>query len=255
MRKRVLIIEDVPVARKNLCSILELQDFEVKGAATAAEALDFVQRVTFHVVSIDISLDVNDSTNTDGQKVLAEVARLAEGTRALIVSQSRDQHLTIEAYERYGLARYLLKSQVSLDDFAAAVAKEASVATLRIFRDFTHVFDALLFQLEPVWADSALSAVRIKGGLHTLRTGVEGAVNPLAPIRPHRNAEERARIDSANAKITFRFWSKARGLPMRCVIASPSTANVAGGEERHPFGGVEAVVTVDSTAERTDYLE
>ena len=256
MRKRILIVEDVPRVRENLCSILELQGFEVKVAATAEAALDLVHSVTFHVACIDIALDVNDGTNTDGQRVLAEVARLAEGTRALIVSANRDHHLAVEAYERYALARFLSKGQFSIDEFAAAVVKESSVATLRVFGDFTDVFDALIFQLnEDVWANAALRAVRVKGGMHTLRTGVEGAVRDLAPIRPHRDADERARIDAANATISFRFWSKSRGLPIRCVIGPPSTAGIADGEERHAFGGVEAVVTADPSAARADYLE
>jgi ActR/RegA family two-component response regulator len=256
MNKRVLIVEDRPRVRENLCGILELKGFEVKGAATAQEAIDLIHDVTFHVVCIDLSLDDDDPTNTDGQKVLAEVARLAEGSRALIVSGMQYHHVTVEAFERYGLARYLLKGQFSNDDFAAAVAKEAAVATLGLFGDFTSAFDALIFQLsERVWTDAALRAVRIKGGMHTLRTGVEGAVHHLAPIRPHRDTDERARIDAANATISFRFWSKARGLPLRCVIGSPSTAKIADGEERHAFGGVEAVVTVDPSATRADYLE
>jgi ActR/RegA family two-component response regulator len=256
MRKRVLIVEDIPLVRKNLCSILELQDFEVKVAASAEEALNLVHCVTFHVICIDIALDDNDPTNTDGQKVLAEVARLAEGTRALIVSGNRDQHLAIEAYERYGLARYLLKGQFSIDDFAAAVAKEASVAALGVFGHFASAFDALVFELdEPFWVDSAMRAIPIKGGMYTLRRSIEGLVNRLAPIRPHRDANERARIDATNATISFRFWSKARGVAIRCLICRTGTTDIAAGEERHAFGGVEAVVTVDLAAARTDYLE
>lgn len=256
MRKRVLIVEDVRHVRENLCRILELQDFEVKGAATADEALDLIHRITFHVVSIDLSLDENNPTNTDGQKVLAEVARLAEGTRALILSGGRDHHVTVQAYERYGLARYLVKGQLAIDDFAPAIAKEVSVATLRLFGDFTDAFDALLFQLsEPLWVDSALRAVRISGGMYTLRAGVERAVGHLAPIRPHRDKDERARIDATNATISFRFWSKARGQALRCVIRHPDTTNMTAVEERHVFGGVEAIVTVDSAAARADYLE
>ncbi|SRR5216684_3985319 len=256
MHKRVLIVEDIPLVRKNLCSILELQNFEVRVAATAEEALDLVHRVTFHVVCIDVALDDNDPTNTDGQKVLAEVARLAEGTRALIVSGNKDHHLTVEAYERYGLARYLLKGQFSIDDFAKAVAKETAVAALRVFGHFTSAFDVLLFELdEPFWVDSALRAVPIKGGLYTLRTSLEGLVKHLAPIRPHRDADERARIDANNAMISFRFWSKARGLAIRCVIRPLSTTDITAGGERHAFGGVEAIVTEDPAAARADYLE
>jgi ActR/RegA family two-component response regulator len=256
MRKRVLIVEDDPEVRKNLCDILELRDFEVTGIATAEKAIDLVHRVTFHVVSIDIGLDDDDMTNTDGQKVLAEVARLAEGTRALIVSGNRDQHLTIEAYERYGIARFLLKGQYTLKDFAAAVAKEASVAALRVFGHFASAFDALVFELdEPFWVDSAMRAIPIKGGMYTLRRSIEGLVNPLAPIRPHRDPRERALIDTINATISFRFWSKARGVAIRCLICRAGSKDIAAGEDRHAFGGVEAVVTVDPAAARTDYLE
>lgn len=255
MRKRVLIVEDRPRVRENLCQILEARGYEVQGAATAEAALDAIHRIAFHVVCIDLSLDDDDPTNTDGQKVLAEVARLAEGTRALIVSGMQYHHVTVEAFERYGLARYLLKGQFSNDDFAAAVGKEATAASLRVFGQIASSFDALLYQLdEPFWTDAALRAVHIKGGLYTLRTGIEGIINHLAPIRPHREGEERARVDPVNAMIVFRFWSKARGKPIRCAVQAPG-GEILGGEERYSFGGAEAVVTVDPAGQRADYLD
>jgi DNA-binding NarL/FixJ family response regulator len=111
---RVLIVDDHPMVRDGLRSMLMGESIDVVGeAGTGAEALDLVETVAPDLVLLDLGLP-----DMDGLTVLA---RLKEMSRAavLVVSMHAEPALVRRAVQA-GAAGYVLKG-VSRREFLAAI--------------------------------------------------------------------------------------------------------------------------------------
>jgi DNA-binding NarL/FixJ family response regulator len=111
---RVLIVDDHPMVRDGLRSMLTGESIDVVGeAGTGAEALDLVETVAPDLVLLDLGLP-----DMDGLTVLA---RLKEMSRAavLVVSMHAEPALVRRAVQA-GAAGYVLKG-VSRREFLAAI--------------------------------------------------------------------------------------------------------------------------------------
>jgi signal transduction histidine kinase/FixJ family two-component response regulator len=100
---RVLVIEDDPDARSNLCDILELDEHEVEVAGTVAEVLRRTDWRDIHVVILDRRLP--DGTADD---LLPALKERAPDAAVLVVTGFADVEGAITALRR-GASDYLLK--------------------------------------------------------------------------------------------------------------------------------------------------
>ncbi|MFO0910684.1 MAG: PAS domain S-box protein [Isosphaeraceae bacterium] len=142
---KVLVIEDEQDARENLRDILELDDFPVVTAATAAEALAREDWGELAAVILDRRLP-----DGDAQDLLPRLKLLAPDAAVIIVTGYSDLEGAIEAL-RLGAADYILKPinadslrlRVSrvVEQRQLAKAKERSDA---IFRDLVEVSEVMI---------------------------------------------------------------------------------------------------------------
>src|SRR6516165_7247379 len=100
---RVLVVDDDPDTRANLCDILELDDYAVETAGTAAEALDRNDWPDLSAVLLDRRLP--DGT---AEELLPQLRRLAPDAAIMIVTGYADLQGAIAAL-RQGAADYILK--------------------------------------------------------------------------------------------------------------------------------------------------
>jgi DNA-binding NarL/FixJ family response regulator len=101
---RVLIVDDHPMVREGLRSILSDDGFEIVGeAATAAGAVHEVERSSPDVVLLDIEMP-----DTDGLTVLAEIKARAPKSSVLVVTMHDETRLVRHAIEA-GADGYVLK--------------------------------------------------------------------------------------------------------------------------------------------------
>ena len=114
---KAIIIEDEPIARKNLCRLLErnFPDIEVVGYATSVdEAVDLIRRQPSDIIFMDVLL--SDGTCFD---IFVQV----DVTCAVVMTTAYDQYV-MQAFE-HGSVDYLLKP-VDLPDLRRAVARSMS---------------------------------------------------------------------------------------------------------------------------------
>jgi DNA-binding NarL/FixJ family response regulator len=121
---RVLLVDDHQLVRDGLHSRLgETPGIEVVGeAGTGAEALALAARLQPDLVLLDIGLP-----DMSGLDVAAQLAEVAPGTRALMLSMYDNREYVLSAL-RAGAAGYVLKDAASKEIIAAirAVAAGAS---------------------------------------------------------------------------------------------------------------------------------
>ena len=178
---RVVIVDDHPMVREGLRTMLDDEGIEVVGeAGTTAEALREARRATPDVLLLDVEL-----ADGDGLATLPELKRTAPGASVLIVTMHAERALVRRAIEM-GAAGYVLKG----------VGRRELLSAVRAVRAGESVMDpALLRELaNPGEPDSAptpgetLSPVE----LDVLRAIADGLTN--------RQIAERMRWSVATAK-------------------------------------------------------
>ena len=101
---RVLVVDDHPMVRAGLCSMLSGDEVEVVAeAGTGAEALERAAAVDPELVLLDVQLP-----DMDGLTALAQIKARAPRTAVLMVSMHDDPALVRRAVEA-GAAGYVLK--------------------------------------------------------------------------------------------------------------------------------------------------
>lgn len=108
-RKSILIVDDHPLVRKGIRSLLEHEaDFEVAGeASNRGEVLDILRRKLPHLILLDISLQ-----GSDGIEVTKAIRSEFDHVPVLIVSM-HDETLYAERALRAGANGYIMKHEMA----------------------------------------------------------------------------------------------------------------------------------------------
>lgn len=111
---RVLVVDDNPVVRRGLDSLLEtMDDIDVVGeAGTGQEAVERTTVLTPDVVLLDVQMPVMDG--------VAAAARISSEARVLMLTYAEDPD-TITAAIRAGASGYLVHGRFEPDELAEAV--------------------------------------------------------------------------------------------------------------------------------------
>jgi PAS domain S-box-containing protein len=146
----VLVVDDDPHTRTNLCDLLEKDGFRVTTVATGAEALRFAPGKPWGAIILDRLLP--DGT---AQELLPRLQALAPQAAKLIVTGFSDLHGVIEAL-RQGAADFILKpiNPEVLRASLARVVERQRLATAKersetAFRTLVEAAPCLIFILRP----------------------------------------------------------------------------------------------------------
>ena len=129
---RIVIVDDHPMVREGLRTMLDDDGIEVVGeAGTTAEAIREARRVTPDVLLLDVELP-----DGDGLATLPELKRVAPGVSVLIVTMHAERALVRRAIE-LGAAGYVLKGVGRRELLSAVRAIRAgeSVVDRTLLRD------------------------------------------------------------------------------------------------------------------------
>ena len=106
MSERILVVDDHPLTRDALASLLTQGGFDVVGeAADGAEALTLARELQPHLVLLDLSMP-----GLDGLAVLPRLRAAAPGCEVVVLTASGTEENLLAAI-RAGAAGYLLKSE------------------------------------------------------------------------------------------------------------------------------------------------
>jgi two-component system, NarL family, response regulator DevR len=178
---RVVIIDDHPMVREGLRTMLDADGIEVVGeAGTTAEALREVRRAMPDVLLLDVEL-----ADGDGLATLPELKRAAPGARVLVVTMHAERALVRRAIEM-GAAGYVLKG----------VGRRELLSAVRAVRAGESVVDPTLLR------ELARSGARDAGLLpgETLSPVELDVLRAIADGLTNRQIAERMRWSVATAK-------------------------------------------------------
>src|SRR5947209_20461003 len=139
---RVLVVDDDPDTRANLCDILELDDYEVEKAGSVAEVLSRNSWSGLAAILLDRKLP--DGT---AEELLPQLRRLAPDTAVLIVTGYADLQGAIAAL-RQGAADYILKP-INPEALRASLARVAEHQRLTAARDRSEAAFRTLVEAAP----------------------------------------------------------------------------------------------------------
>jgi two-component system sensor kinase FixL len=138
----VLVVDDDADTRANLRDILELDQYEVKTAATAAEAVERSRHGEFAAVILDRRLP-----DGSAEELLPRLKRLAPEAAILIVTGYADLHGAIAAL-RQGAADYILKP-INPEALRASLARVAERRRLTLAKERSEMAFRTLVEAAP----------------------------------------------------------------------------------------------------------
>lgn len=114
---RILVLEDDPVMRDTLHSILDEEGYQVCAVAAGVEAIEQVKQGSFDLLLADVRME-----GMDGLTAIEHVRRLTPGIRSLVVSGYCNEADTIRAL-RLGVGDFI-KKPFELQDLIDAVHRQ-----------------------------------------------------------------------------------------------------------------------------------
>jgi DNA-binding NarL/FixJ family response regulator len=176
----VLVVDDHPMVREGLRSMLRAPEIEVVGeGASAADATRLARELRPDVVLLDVQLQ-----DGDGVSALAEIARATPRPPVLVVTMHDDPRLVRRAVDA-GAAGYVLKG----------IGRRELLAAIRAVRDGESVLDPAVLRAL-VRAEAAPA-----GGLQEPLSAIErDVVRLIADGLTNRQIAVRLRWSVATAK-------------------------------------------------------
>jgi CheY-like chemotaxis protein len=224
---RVLLIDDESDLRKAYAWYLRNEGYIVDEAETLSQALDLVERKTYHVALIDIMLSKN-AANRDGFKVVAKLRELNEGTARIVLSQQDNPQLAADAVPKYGASGYLAKPTIrnmGMERLVTEIKTAANQNKLIPFglRPFGKEFEfrsaiSYLSSVQQIIVDQCLHSFRLTKGYSALEKFLEEFLTPLAPLLPRKGIDGFIMTrERPFFFLTGEFWSKAEGTAVQLI--------------------------------------
>ncbi len=110
MRKRVLVVDDVPDWRAQLQSILK-REFEVITVDSYQAALEYIRERSVELVIVDLRLSPTDEENRQGMELLKYLAE--QRINGIVLTGYPEQELQEEAEEKYKIFDFIDKSALA----------------------------------------------------------------------------------------------------------------------------------------------
>ncbi len=125
MRKRILVVDDVPDWRATLQDILrQIHEWEVKTVDNYQEAMEVIKNREVELAIVDLRLSPTDESNRQGMELLQ---RLAEHRiNAIVLTGYPEETLREEAEEKYKIFDFIDKGRLAKNaQYLRDVVREA----------------------------------------------------------------------------------------------------------------------------------
>lgn len=111
---RVLILDDELPWRKELTHLLQNKGYDAYAVATVQEVLAALKQDLYHVLILDINMQMNDVTDSQGLLLLKELAEhgLTEALQVIILSAFGNNERIRQAFKEFKVVDFLAKADV-----------------------------------------------------------------------------------------------------------------------------------------------
>lgn len=213
-RKRVLVVEDdETLLRQYVTSIKDL-GIEVDGASTRDEAMACVDRKTYHLALIDVMLTLQRN-DRGGLDVMEQIRQLDEGTEMIALSGADEVDVPVEALQKYGAKRYILKHKIkSFQEVLEPIQETLATAPrLKTYGRYRSLIDYLAIghDTETFWVDKALRLLKPMEGWSGLNAFVSLFFGRYAPLLPKLDTKLLSEFNETEGLLIINLWSKAVG--------------------------------------------
>ena len=112
MRKRILVVDDVPDWRSTIQAIFkQTEEFEVLTVESYQAAMDVVKKRETELVIVDLRLSPTDETDRQGLELLQELAK--HRINAIVLTGYPEETLQQEAEEKYKIFDFIDKGELA----------------------------------------------------------------------------------------------------------------------------------------------
>jgi ActR/RegA family two-component response regulator len=230
--KKVLVIEDDGPSRKKYTQVIKEAGYDVDAVGSLDEAVKAVDRKTYHVAVVDITLDLDDVFNRDGLRAIEHLQELGEGTESIVLSGQSEVDVVADAFHKFGQIHYLNKNSLKQwSDISASVNTafgKARIKHLGPFHSTSRVFSGK--SNEMAWEHKCLALLKPSEGAAGLGKFLQGFIKPLTPLLPRRDAVSPSTLDEGRQRVTAEFWSKGIGGAVRVLLVPARHAESVLGE-------------------------
>ena len=123
MRKRILVVDDVPDWRTTLQAILK-NEYEVKTVGSYQEAMEVVRERSAELVIVDLRLSPTNEEDRQGMELLKQLAE--HRINAIVLTGYPEKELREEAEEKYKTFDFIDKSILAKNlQYLSDVVREA----------------------------------------------------------------------------------------------------------------------------------
>jgi ActR/RegA family two-component response regulator len=209
IKLRVLLVEDDVKLSRTIAEILEEAGYDVDTAYTKMEAFEKIRRRTYHAALIDVML-TNDLSDRGGLDVLNFLGEMREGTAAIVISQSPDVHVPVEALTDKGASDYLIKADISSsEDILKPLRMAIGGSNLVLYARLSRL-TAYLGRPEKVEIFEYNLMQALSLSLDRLYLALQSVFAPVLPVLRHK-AQPAIEIDTLGKSARGLLWSKAVG--------------------------------------------
>ena len=118
MKSNILIIDFESDVRRNLESVLRKEGYNVRGASSREEVIDFFKSESFDLAIMDIRIP-----GTNGLELIKEVKELGDDIDVIVLTGSASIENAVKALRDYRVFDFLCKPLESLDQLTGTVKR------------------------------------------------------------------------------------------------------------------------------------
>ena len=122
-KAKILVVDDDEEWQTIFKQVFTSNDYLVEVARSYVEAEDFLANMSFDLAIVDISLDEQDSTNTDRMKLLDEIRNTAKRTKVLMVAATESFQFAKAAFHKYSDLDLIAKTDLALGQIVRIIER------------------------------------------------------------------------------------------------------------------------------------
>lgn len=215
MKPRILAIDDEEIWLRTFRTCIP-QDLAVQDSAISTEtAVGFLHRLRYHVVLLDLSMELGDRLNRANRGIQEYLSTHPEGSTYIIISANVDIQETINSAFHLNAFYVFEKDKIELGILREKVSQAVNQASKEDSRILADARSELTEggQLE----DKVLRILHPTGGAKGMYPMMDALFDRIAPIVPHR---DRPRFEFLQDCIAGLVWSRQLGMPVSIVLAN-----------------------------------